>query len=304
MKDRKYDGLLVVDKERGPTSHDVVARIRQITKMRRIGHCGTLDPLATGVLVICLGRFTRLNEWLSVSEKEYRTVIGLGASSDTYDALGSITALRNVKVPKVDALLEKLQEFEGTIEQIPPAFSALKVHGVRSYKLARCNKAVPLKPRQVHIGAIEVINYTFPQLVLRIVCSKGTYIRSLAADLGLRLGCGAYVQELRRLRVGNLDLNQAFSLDRIREAEMEGRLELCFIPPHQALSGLPCVYLDPRRLMDFVHGHSVHLSRADAPQGQTCAVYDIHQEFYGMGMREGQEVLKPVKVLRDCQPVQ
>ena len=302
MKGRKYDGLLVVDKERGPTSHDVVERIRRITQMRRIGHCGTLDPLGTGVLVICLGRFTRLNEWLSVSEKEYLTVLCLGAISDTYDAEGSITLLGNLEVPTPDAILEKLQEFKGTIEQTPPVFSALKVHGVRSYKLARGNKAIPLKPRQVHIVEIEVIVYTFPRLVLRVVCSKGTYIRSLASDLGSRLGCGAYVQELRRLRVGKLGLSQALNLDRIREAEMTGRLEQCFIPPHHALSSLPCVHLEQRRLMAFLHGHSVHLKRTDAPQKQMCAVYDLDLGFYGMGMRE-EEVLRPIKVLRDCQAV-
>lgn len=302
MKGCKYDGLLVVDKERGPTSHDVVERIRRITQMRRIGHCGTLDPLATGVLVICLGRFTRLNEWLSVGDKEYLTVLFLGAISDTHDAQGNISPLGNLEVPTPYAIQEKLQEFKGTIEQTPPVFSALKVHGVRSYKLARGNKAVPLKPRQVHIAEIEVIDYTFPHLVLRVVCSKGTYIRSLAADLGSRLGCGAYVQELRRLRVGKLDQSQALNLDGIREAEMAGRLEQCFIPPHHALSGLPCVYVEQSRLMAFVHGHSVHLRWEDSPQKQMCAVYDLDLGFYGLGMRE-EEALRPVKVLRDCQAV-
>ena len=299
MRDRKYDGLLVVDKEPGPTSHDVVAMIRRITRMRRIGHCGTLDPSSTGVLLVCLGRFTRLNEWLSAGEKEYRAVLTLGAVSDTYDSQGSISSLGKVEVPEVNTLRDRLQGFKGAIEQIPPVFSALKVHGVRSYKLARSNRAVPLKPRQVYVAAIEIIEYKFPRLVLRVVCSKGTYIRSLAADLGTRLGCGAYVQELRRLRVGNLDLSRALKLERIRDAEMEGRLEQCFIPPHQALSGLPSVHLEPRRLMSFVHGHSVHLSRADAHQGQICAVYDLEKGFYGMGRREGEEELRPVKVLRN-----
>jgi tRNA pseudouridine55 synthase len=267
--------------------------------MRRIGHCGTLDPSSTGVLLVCLGRFTRLNEWLSAGEKEYRAVLTLGSVSDTYDSQGSISSLGEVEIPEVDTLRDRLQEFKGAIEQIPPAFSALKVNGVRSYKLARSNRAVPLKPRQVHVAAIEIIEYKFPQLVLRVVCSKGTYIRSLAADLGTRLGCGAYVQELRRLRVGNLDLSRALNLDGIRDAELEGRLQQCFIPPHEALSGLPSVHLEPGRLMSFVHGHSVHLGRADAHKGQICAVYDLEQGFYGMGRREGEEELRPVKVLRN-----
>ena len=301
MADHKYEGVLIVDKEQGPTSHDVVAALRRITGVRRIGHCGTLDPLATGVLVVCLGRFTRLNEWLSAGEKGYEATFFLGATSDTLDGWGTITPQPVVEVPEFDTLNAHLQAFKGTIEQIPPAFSALKVNGIRSYKLARRHQSVPLPLRRVHIAELEVIEYGFPLLKLRAVCSRGTYVRSLAADLGTALGCGAYVQALRRYRVGDLDLSVALSLGKIQARMDQGHLDRCFVPPPKALNQLAEVVLEPGDLRRFVHGNPVALSgQVEVPQGGVCAVYDRDMRLSGVGkwdLEKGR--LRPLRVLCD-----
>ncbi len=299
MAEHKYEGVLVVNKEQGPTSHDVVSSLRSITGMRRIGHCGTLDPLASGVLVVCLGRFTRLNEWLSAGEKEYETTFCLGATSDTYDAQGRITPSPDIEVPDSASVLKHLENFKGAIEQIPPAYSALKVEGVRSYKLARRNQAVPLKARRVHIAEIEVLHYKFPLLKLRVACARGTYIRSLAADLGAQLGCGGYVQALCRIRVGNLDLNEALILEQIRDAVSEGQLGQHFVPPSKALSGLSEIVLEPQRLERFAHGNPVVFEEEeDQRENQVCAVYNMDMKLCGIGRLEAEDGrLRPLKVL-------
>ena len=295
--EHKYEGLLVVDKEIGPTSHDVVALLRRITGMRRIGHCGTLDPLATGVLVVCLGGYTRLNEWLSAGEKEYRVTCYLGATSDTLDAQGEITRRTVEQTPRLAVIERELEDFKGLLEQIPPAFSAIKVQGVRSYERARRKEAVYHKAREVHVASIEVAAYDFPLLSLHIACSKGTYVRSLAADLGEKLGCGAYVQELRRLRVGYLDLDDAWTLIGVEEAKRAGKLEECFVPVRRALGDLSEVLLDGEEMLRaFAHGNPLC---QEEPEGgnPVCAVYDPAGGLVGIGEhRNGW--LKPKKVLR------
>jgi len=304
MAEHKYEGILVVDKEIGPTSHDVIASLRSIVGMRRIGHCGTLDPLASGILLVCLGSFTRLNEWLSAGEKEYESTFFLGATSDTCDAQGHITPGQNITIPAEDEVIRQVRSFAGTIEQVPPAFSALKVQGVRSYKLARRNLAVPLKARKVHIRDIDVLHYDFPLVTLRITCSRGTYIRSLAADLGVRLGCGGYVQALRRCRVGKLGLDRALSLEQVREVVRSGKLTQHFVAPHNALDDLGEAVLDPLQLSSFVHGNPVSIKPDFAvPDKMVCAVYDSDKHLYGIGQWESIEgALKPVRVLRQLDP--
>ena len=158
------EGILVIDKEVGPTSHDVVARMRRILGMRRIGHCGTLDPLATGVLVLCLGPYTRLSEWISSGDKEYEATLRLGAESDTCDAQGQIEAVSDAPVPSDTDVARAVASFRGEIDQVPPAYSAVKVDGVRSYKLARRNQAVDLKARRVQIHDLRVAEYDYPRL--------------------------------------------------------------------------------------------------------------------------------------------
>ena len=301
MPECAREGVLVVDKEEGPTSHDVVAALRRITGRKRIGHCGTLDPLATGALVVCLGRLTRLSQWLSEGEKAYDTTICLGATSDTCDAQGNIVPGEQVAAPDSDRVSAALRRFEGSIQQVPPAYSAVKVNGVRSYDLARRQRAVPLKPRRVHIAELEMVAYRFPLLELRVVCSRGTYIRSLAADLGRELGCGGYVQRLRRSRVGALDLDLAFTVSEIRDAVSAGRLERCFVPLPRALAGLSEVVLDAAGLERFGHGNPVGVAKvAERGQESVCAVYDRDMTLCGIGRLDADgSNLQPLQVLRD-----
>ena len=300
MEPTNKTGILVVDKESGPTSHDVVARIRRTIGERRVGHCGTLDPLATGVLVICTGRFTRLNEWLSAGDKEYHAELTLGAVSDTFDAQGRIDAFEDPVAPSSDLVESSLDQFRGTIMQRPPSYSAVKVDGKRSYELARQNKAVPLPARPVTVSELTLSSYEFPRLVLRMVCSRGTYVRSIVHDLGELLGCGAYVCKLRRTRVGCLDMAMVRSFAEIEEAVAIGELEACFVPPHVALGGLDQISLQHSQLDSFSHGNAVPLTGSGRVTDDVCAVFDHKRDLFGIGEWQGKgRLLQPLRVLRD-----
>jgi tRNA pseudouridine55 synthase len=208
------DGWLVVDKPAGCTSRDAVNVVqRWFPRGMKLGHTGTLDPLATGVLVLCLGRATKLADQVQAMGKEYRTILRLGATSDSDDADGAIT-LNDDAIPATeDAIRALLPAFIGIVEQLPPAVSALKVNGVRAHALARAGKDVDVKPRPVKIDAIELLRYDWPELELRIECGKGTYVRSIARDIGAKLGVGGLVQQLRRTRVGPFTPDNAARLD-------------------------------------------------------------------------------------------
>jgi len=211
-------GFILVNKPAGITSHDVVDRLREITGVRKIGQSGTLDPFATGLLILGIGREAtrRLGEFLK-KDKEYEAVIRLGAVSDTYDKDGKIEE-RNVKeFPSRGKVEETLKSFIGEIEQIPPAFSAKKIRGRKLYELARRGIKIEPKPHKVKIYNISLIEYKPPFLKTKVSCSSGTYIRSLANDIGSRLGCGAYLEELCRTRIGEYTLPEAVELERLAE---------------------------------------------------------------------------------------
>jgi tRNA pseudouridine55 synthase len=196
-------GLLVIDKPRGITSRDAINRIeRQLPRGTKIGHTGTLDPLATGVLVVCLGRATRLAEYVQAMNKTYQSTFMLGACSDTDDADGTVKPAENPQPLSLDQVASALQTFVGEIEQVPPAFSAVLVGGARAYDLARAGETVELKPRRVVVHEIKLLAYSWPNVDVEIRCGKGTYIRSIARDLGEKLGCRGLVAALRRTRVG------------------------------------------------------------------------------------------------------
>ncbi|MGA9350566.1 MAG: tRNA pseudouridine(55) synthase TruB [Anaerolineae bacterium] len=217
MRGQQISGILNIDKPAGMTSHDVVARVRQMTGQRRVGHAGTLDPLATGVLVVCLGQATRVAEYLMASDKVYRAEICLGVSTDTHDAEGEVTATAEVDV-RQEELGKALASFIGSIQQVPPMYSALKREGTPLYKLARQGITVEREPRSVEIYNIELLNWMSPLLTIRVECSPGTYIRALARDLGQKLGCGAHLRSLTRLASGHFSLENAVSLDELAEA--------------------------------------------------------------------------------------
>jgi tRNA pseudouridine55 synthase len=217
---RPLDGILIIDKPKDWTSFDVVAKIRGKLHVKKVGHTGTLDPQATGVLVLCIGKGTKLVQKLTGVDKEYICEITLGATSTTDDAEGEITpSIDATEVPLAE--IEKvLRQFEGTFEQVPPTFSAKKIEGRRAYALARKGKEVKLEPVSVTIRTLELLDYKWPILKLKLTCSKGFYVRSLARDIGKKLGVGGYLSNLKRTRVGNFGIERAVSIEEVDESKL------------------------------------------------------------------------------------
>ena len=211
------DGLVVVDKPAGWTSHDVVARIRRLAGTRRVGHAGTLDPMATGVLVIGIGRGTRLLGHLALADKDYDATLRLGVTTTTEDAQGDVVEIRDASHVTDAALADAIASMVGDIEQVPSAVSAVKVDGERSYKRVRRGEDVQLAPRPVHVARFDVVARRGDDVDVQVTCSTGTYIRALARDVGAKLGVGAHLTALRRTRVGGFDLSQARTLEQLAE---------------------------------------------------------------------------------------
>jgi tRNA pseudouridine55 synthase len=212
-------GFILINKPSGITSHDVVLKLRKITKIKKIGHAGTLDPLAKGLLILAIGReFTKKLSLFQKKDKEYLATIKLGGESDTFDREGKIIFKKKVKIPSEEEIKKVLESFLGEIEQIPPIFSAKKIKGKKLYQLARRGIKVSPKPQRVKIYQIKLLDYKFPLLKIKISCSAGTYIRSLGADLGKKLGCGGYLESLVRTKIGELSLRRAVSLAKINSS--------------------------------------------------------------------------------------
>ena len=246
------NGVLLVDKPSGPTSHDVVARLRRATGERAIGHTGTLDPRATGLLPLVLGRATRLASLLSSGDKTYEATICLGVATDTDDAdgqpIGAVAA-----IPAASVVLEALDAFRGTFQQVPPRHSAKKIAGRKAYELARRAQPVDLAPVTVTVTELERLSLDGAFLQVRVSAGSGFYVRALARDLGERLGCGAHLHALRRTRSGGFDVASAIPLD---EAERLGRdLESRLIPAAEALPHLPAVKMTASGLTRAMHGN-------------------------------------------------
>jgi tRNA pseudouridine55 synthase len=207
-----FDGVLLVDKPAGLTSHDVVDRIRRHFGFKKVGHCGTLDPAATGLLVIVLERATKLQDRLMVADKTYEGVMQLGVTTDSQDADGEVVAEKPVPPITAESLEEVLQKFRGDIQQLPPMVSAIKHQGQPLYKLARKGKTVEREPRLIHIYDLRVLKMDLPRIEFRVSCTKGTYVRTLCHDIGETIGCGAHLAALRRTRSGDLDVKDAKTL--------------------------------------------------------------------------------------------
>jgi len=209
------DGLLIINKPSGWTSFDVVAKIRNKLGVKKVGHTGTLDPMATGVLVLCLGKATKLAQEITGTDKEYTGEVTLGATSTTDDAEGKISQIKNykLKITNSKEIQNVLKQFQGTIQQVPPIFSAKKIKGQRAYKLARKGEKVELKPVEITIHELELLDYKWPVIHVRVLCSKGTYIRSLARDIGKELGVGGYLSKLERTKVGKYTIDQSVSIE-------------------------------------------------------------------------------------------
>jgi tRNA pseudouridine55 synthase len=291
------NGLLVVDKPAGRTSRDVVNEIqRRLPRGTRIGHTGTLDPLATGVLVLCLGPATRLAEFVQDMPKTYCAGLLLGTTSDTDDADGMVTPVADALLPNEVQVRAALQGFVGEIDQVPPAFSAARVTGQRAYDLARRGQAVQLAPRRVFVHGIDVERYVFPRLDLVVRCGKGTYIRSLARDLGERLGCGALVEALRRTQVGPFMANEGLSLE-TPPAELHRHL----LAPDAAFAGMPSLQLRPGVGRRLAHGQAVPLGEAasagDLRRGKLVALDEAKRAIAVVACDSARGLLVPVKVL-------
>ena len=249
-------GVLVVDKPVGLTSHDVVQVVRKGTNIRRAGHTGTLDPRASGVLVVLIGPAVRLSEYVSASDKRYQAIIRLGSTSDTYDSEGEITDSSSFEVTE-EQFEAALENFVGEIEQVPPPYSAVKVKGRKAYQMAREGKEVELEPRIINVHNLELLEWAPPEAVVDVYCSSGTYVRSLANDLGNVLGCGAYLIGLRRTKSGRFTLRDAVPLSKLREAFDLGTWYQYVIPAAEALAEWPAVNLTNEDVEAIQHGHRI-----------------------------------------------
>lgn len=237
-------GVLVVDKPIGMTSHDVVAIVRKGTGIRRIGHIGTLDPRASGVLVLLVGPAVRLSEYLVTDTKRYEALITFGATSNTYDADGEVQETGIVVNLDEETVLAAMERFTGTIVQRPPNYSALKIKGKKAYQLARAGVEFEIPEREVTVFDFELVEFNPPDIAVEVYCSSGTYIRSLAHDLGAALGCGGYLRELRRTKSGKFSLRQAVPLDDLKFSFEEGDWYQYLIPAIDALGEFPEVVLE------------------------------------------------------------
>jgi tRNA pseudouridine55 synthase len=293
-------GLLLVEKGPGLTSFQVVAHVRRVLRVAKVGHGGTLDPLATGLLPILLGVATKLTPYLQAQDKEYVATVRLGVATDTLDATGRTTAERPVPALDAAALDAVLRRFLGDIDQVPPMFSALHAGGRRLHELARAGVEVERAPRRVRIDAIELRAFTPPLLTLRVACGKGTYIRSLAADIGEALGCGGHVTALVRTRLGSFTLEEAVPWAVVREGD-PAVLRARVVGPDRAVAHLPVARLDPAAARRLMLGQRL---RPDAPGVPgvlgPCRLY-AGEAFFGIGETDA-EGLRGLRLLHADDP--
>jgi tRNA pseudouridine55 synthase len=257
------EGVLVVTKETGWTSHDVVAKVRRILGGIKVGHAGTLDPAATGVLPLLIGRATRVAEYLADWDKEYRAVLRLGATTDSQDATGRVLTQTDASHVSEAAIRDVVARFHGVQQQVPPMFSAVKVGGRPLYKAARAGKTVERHERSIIIHGLEILALDGRDVTLTVVCSKGTYIRTLCADIGEALGVGGHLYALERRRVGPLSIGQALTIDRISALAAVGTLQQHLIPMDQVLEHLPALMVAGEQVKRVLHGGAVVPARME-----------------------------------------
>ena len=289
------EGVLNINKPLGMTSHDVVNRIRRITGIRRVGHTGTLDPLATGVLLICIGRAARLSEYLVGQDKRYRAVIRLGLETDSYDGEGLVVSEHPVEVDLGD-IEQALEQFKGTIQQQAPAYSAVKVGGEALYKKARRGEVSERPVREVTIHEMEILNWSKPLLELELHCSSGTYIRSVAHNLGQSLGCGGSLDGLKRTSVGSFLLDESVELDELDPVSWEESL----LPMDCAVAHLPRMVVTAEEAVKLHQGQSLP-SPEETIDDSLVRVYDDMNTFVGVAASSTGR-LKAKKILYDPQP--
>ena len=299
------NGVLNVSKEKGYTSHDVVAKLRGITHQKKIGHTGTLDPDATGVLPVCLGKATKLCDMLTDKDKVYEAVLLLGISTDTQDISGTVLKEQETADLDESQVEEAILSFRGSYDQIPPMYSALKVNGKKLYELAREGKTVERKPRRVTISEIEILSMELPRARIRVECSKGTYIRTLCQDIGEKLGVGGCMEELIRTRVERFRLEDARTLQEIQELSDQGRLQEILIPVDQMFSQYPGAVLKEKGAVLAYNGNPLELKwireyedgKRPAHDREWIRVYDQKQQF--LGIYEDQQDKQRIKLIKN-----
>jgi len=290
------NGVIVIDKPSGWTSHDVVAKMRNILGERSIGHLGTLDPMATGVLPLVIGKMTRLCQFYEHSDKAYEATIRLGFATDTYDADGDALSLpHDVKVT-LEEVRGVAARFLGRLQQVPPPFSAKKIKGVPAYKFARKKQDVELKPVEVEVKELSIVGIDGDLVGFRSRVSSGTYVRSIAHEMGQKLGCGAHLASLRRTAVAEFRLDEdARLLEEVAEAVSQGRLHDLLVHPRRVLPGIPCVTADEDTVGRIRHGRSVNL--AEFSKSKWVKVFAGQSELICLASRVAGSLFHPKVVL-------
>ncbi len=272
------DGIIVINKPLGRTSHDMVSFIRRLLGIKKVGHTGTLDPDATGVLPVCIGKATKTADMLTASDKAYRAQLVLGMMTDTGDASGEILAEQPVAVTK-EKIEEVIKEFIGEIEQIPPMFSAIKKDGKKLYELARAGITIPREKRKVTIFDIEIeeIDLEIGTVTINVKCSKGTYIRTLCEDIGMKLGCGAYMNTLIRTKSASFTLEESYSCEELQKLAEEGKIEDIIIPIDKVFSAYKAVKLNEFLSQKAKNGVKIRYKGLE--NGANYRVYDSENTF-------------------------
>ena len=294
------NGVLVIDKPAGLTSHDVVNRVRRILGQKSVGHLGTLDPSATGVLPIVVGNLTRLAQFYTHSEKSYQGVIYFGFATDTYDADGEATTPTREITLELEELKERAAELRGMIQQMPPPFSAKKIAGVPAYKLARRKEEVILKPVEVEIKKFEILAVEGNCARFRAQVASGTYMRSVAHDLGQKLGCGAHLQSLRRTAVAEFAINDAHTLEDLEKAAQQGSAEELAVHPRKLLPQFPCVTISDESAALIRSGRAVNLP--ELSKARLVKVFYGQTELIAIATRVAGTLFHPGIVLMPAGP--
>jgi len=289
------NGVLVIDKAAGLTSHDVVSRVRRLLGQRSVGHLGTLDPLATGVLPLVLGSLTRLAQFYTSSEKTYEGVIRFGFATDTYDTEGEPTGAAQEVEPSLQVLGKLAASFVGVIEQLPPPFSAKKIHGVPAYKLARQHKQVGLKPVQVEIKELEILGVEGARARFRARVGSGTYMRSVAHEMGQQLGCGGHLESLRRTAVAEFGMGDAHSLEEVEAAIEKFPVSELFFHPRKLLPHLPSVTATEDAAAFIRTGRAVNLP--DMSRARQVKVFSGQKDLIAIATRVAGTLFRPKIVL-------
>lgn len=280
---KEFNGIIVINKEEGMTSFDVVRKVKKILSCKKVGHTGTLDPMATGVLPICIGKATKAANYLIKDNKSYIAEVKLGEVTDTYDREGTIVSTNDVNISE-ENLIKAIKSFVGKIIQVPPKYSALKINGQKMYDLARKGIEFEVKGREIEVFSIEILNINLPYFTIKVTCSKGTYIRSLAYDIGQKLGCGAHLFNLQRIKSGHFNLDQSLKLEALNLDNIESIL----ISVEELFKDFNSFTIEPYFEKLFLNGVSIKDKRLISKfmEMGIFKVYNNSGKFLGLGKRE------------------